>query len=295
MLTAGVGYISYIALKRLTFADPDDEVRLKLAKRGAQLRVDLISKHNAKEVSFDTPDGVGLKALYIKRDKAVGTMVLCHGYRSVKEKLYRLADMFSDFDMVMFDFRGHGQSGGDVISIGCHEYKDVTAAAAFARDRMKEASRAKQPLVVLGLSMGGAASLQCLALDHDMCDALIVDSSYADLWEVVNDVFTHHSGLPQFPFLPIMETMFITTTSCDIRDMRPVEFARDITKPVFFIHSCQDLHTKTSDTLRIFGATKSKGTKLWIGPECEHARLHKFHAEDYEKKVREFLKKLKLI
>ena len=37
--------------------------------------------------------------------------------------------------VLQFDFRGHGESGASVVTLGVHERLDVAAAVAFLRER----------------------------------------------------------------------------------------------------------------------------------------------------------------
>ena len=168
----------------------------------------------------------------------------------------------------------------------------MIAASNYVRNHIEKDSN--RMVVILGLSMGGAASIKAVAQDPTICDALIIDSSYADLWEVITNVFTKHASLPMFPFLPIMEILFTAFSGCRIRDMKPVEYVKEITQPLFFIHTCADTHTKPNDTVRLYAQAKNAvKKKLWMGPEAKHTRLHRTYAAKYRKKVLRFLQSIR--
>jgi len=198
-------------------------------------------------------------------------------------------DMLPEANLLMFDFRGHGESSGNFITIGCQEYQDVIAAARYMRKFLLGSNEDRLPLVLLGVSMGAAAILKAVAENSSICDALIVDSSYADLEETITRAFTEHSGLPRYPFLPAIKILFEAMTTASVAKMRPVDFVTQISLPIFFIHSSSDLHTPPNDTLRLYVAAKSKQTKLWMGPKTKHATLFSVYFGTYQRKIRVFL------
>jgi fermentation-respiration switch protein FrsA (DUF1100 family) len=285
--------VSYVTMRKLTYSDKYDERRQQNAKKAVRIREQLISNHHAKQVRFTTEDKISLSGLYFARNNPKGTMIVCHGYRSNKEMFSGLVDIFPDYNFLLFDFRAHGQSGGDVTSIGVLEYRDVIAASKFVHQRVRNAySGQNHPVIILGVSMGGAAAIKATAHDSKLCDALIVDSAYADLREVVDSGFSRHSGLPRFPFLSIAELLLKGITGISMDQMRTVDFVKNLTKPVLFIHACNDEYTLSHDSIRLYNETKSKHAKLWIGPQAAHAELHLEYPELYQRKVTGFLRKI---
>jgi pimeloyl-ACP methyl ester carboxylesterase len=80
----------------------------------------------------------------------------------------RLADALdlAGFDLISYDARGHGGSGGE-CTLGDDEIHDVAAAVAFAR-------RSHDQVVTVGASMGAIATLRHAAADHDLAGSVIV-------------------------------------------------------------------------------------------------------------------------
>ena len=139
-----------------------------------------------EEVAFNAPDGVPLKGWWVPAPDARGTVVLVHGLNRSRIEMVKKVPFLhkQGWNALLFDLRHHGQSGGDASSFGFFEKQDVHAATAFAR------TRAQGPVVLWGVSLGGAAVTLAAAEDPGVA-ALICDSSYRSL----RDTVAHHLRL----------------------------------------------------------------------------------------------------
>lgn len=101
-----------------------------------------------------TADGVRLAAARLTAStEPVCTIVLVHGFTnwSRSPRIYAFArELAAGTDVIVPDLRGHGSSGGR-CTLGRDEHNDVAAAVAAARPGL--------PVVTVGVSMGGAATL----------------------------------------------------------------------------------------------------------------------------------------
>ena len=76
---------------------------------------------------------------------------------------------------MLFDFRNHGQSSGDLTTLGVREVRDLQAVVDWL-----ERTKSPPSIGVLGVSMGGAAAIDEAAAD-DRVSAVILDSTHATL------------------------------------------------------------------------------------------------------------------
>ena len=119
--------------------------------------------------AFVSDDGVALAGWWIDavrlprgtdpelaEDWGKRTVVLCHGVGSSKERQLDLAQYLAGrgYNVLVFDFRGHGQSAGNFISYGVRERLDVMAAIAWAKTQHPEQS---EHLFGIGSNCGAAA------------------------------------------------------------------------------------------------------------------------------------------
>ena len=282
--------ISYISLRKLVYIG--DDLRMgkeKLSAFSKRTRDRLIEKHGAKKFTCQTEDNVSLSGLIIEREKPVGTLLLCHGYRCCKELTSGYVDLFPEYNTVLFDFRAHGENKKSLTTIGCHEHKDVYAVVKWLKKNKPELTNI--PFVILGVSMGGASALKATERDPNLCDGLIVDSSFSNLKSVFYHAFVNKSGLPTFPFLYIMEKMFNYLGACNIDAMKPLEAVKKFDKPLLLIHSCIDHLVPVQESLLMYAHGVKTGAKLWIAPECKHGWLHKKYPGLYRKKIIKFIQK----
>lgn len=254
-----------------------------------KMRQYLIKHHNAKEFYFKTNDRFKLSGMFIERKNPTATLLLCHGYQCCKELMTGYIHLFPTYNALIFDFRAHGQSEGIITTAGCHEYKDVLAAVNWFKKNKPQLS--KIPLVILGVSMGGAAALKATEFDQSLGDGFIIDSSFSSMNSILYNTFAYKSGLPTFPFLYIMKKMLNYFGKCDINTMKPVDSITKIKKPLLLIHSCVDSLVPVQESLLMYAQVAKTGAKLWIGPKCKHGWLHKKHPKPYKKKINKFIKK----
>ncbi len=277
--------ISYFVLAKMTF--PGDRIVYgsKLSETAMNLRNELLKHPEVSHIRFQSLDGLVLDGLHIKRQNPKACAVMCHGYRSAKEFMYRFMDIFPEWDILLFDFRAHGKSEGSITSIGFHEYKDVIAAAEY----IKSHSPSGIPCYILGISMGGAASLRAAEIKEDLCDALIIDSTYARLTSLVIKSFSSKAHLPLYPFFPVIKILFGRMAAFDMGTMNPEESAAKIKVPILFMHSIKDTFISPSNALKLYSRVQNKRSKLWIAPDCRHGWLHTYYPKLYRKKVLKFL------
>jgi uncharacterized protein len=139
-----------------------------------------------EEVSFSAKDGVPLAGWWVPAADARGTVVLVHGLNRSRIEMVRKTPFLNrkGWNALLFDLRHHGKSGGTVSSFGHFEKLDVHAAADWAR------ARSSGPLVLWGVSLGGASTTLAAAEDPSVA-ALVCDSSYRSLRDTVD----HHLTL----------------------------------------------------------------------------------------------------
>lgn len=126
------------------------------------------------------PNAIGLAGWYVPAASEIGptgpTVVLAHGWGSNKSNLLeRAALLHDDYNLVLFDFRNHGQSRPSPTTQGVREAGDLRAIL----DWLEEA-KGPDRIAVFGVSMGGASALAAADRDERI-DALIVESTHAAL------------------------------------------------------------------------------------------------------------------
>src|SRR5438874_2791992 len=151
--------------------------------------------------AFTSEDGVPLAGWWIDaaklprgidvdlaEDWGKRTVVLCHGIGSAKERELDLAKYLVErgYNVLVFDFRGHGESGGNFISFGVRERFDVMAAIAWAK-----AKHPTQAEHLFGMGSNcGAAALVGAAVEKgpgEQLDGLVLYEPFSRFNEVVKE------------------------------------------------------------------------------------------------------------
>lgn len=134
---------------------------------------------------FHTADGKLLCGDFWAQPHQAPTVVICHGYRVSRSYLRPVAALEYKFgyNILLFDFRGHGESESVITSGGNAEVRDLEAALTVA-NQQPETLPGK--VIIHGFSMGAAVAL--LAPPRSEVAAIIADSPYARLDEVLRRV-----------------------------------------------------------------------------------------------------------
>lgn len=255
----------------------------RIKEKMESVRSRLKKMYNASEVRFTTDDGLVIAGMLVVRENAQRNVIICHGYMGSKERMASFIDMFPRDNVLLFDFRAHGESEGNFISIGYREQADVCAAVQFLQSNAQTKGLS---ICGLGISMG-AASLIRAASEGAPFDALVLDSSFARLNDHVGESFAIRTGLPRFPFLSIMSYMFRWTSGFSIADVNPCDQIKKVACPVFVIHAKDDEVIAVYHAHEIYNNAGSK-KKLWLVDSKRHGYACSDCKEHYVRLANEF-------
>jgi pimeloyl-ACP methyl ester carboxylesterase len=186
-----------------------------------------------------TDDGVGIAGWYVPAANGAGptapTVVLVHGFTVNMSNILRYGEgLHEAFNLVAFDMRNVGRSGGDKTTAGVLEQKDLRAIIDWL-ERTKHPSH----LGVLGNSLG-AATAMAEAVGDPRVEALALDSMHTRLRYQI-EARLSHAGHPAYPgtwaiFIGIRIRTGIDVGSIDAEDELPAFGAR----PMLLTHGTAD-------------------------------------------------------
>lgn len=246
-----------------------------------------------KDVEFkDVKDTINLKGWYFKAKDSDKTVIMAHGYGENRlqfsEKTIDMVKKFQEkgYNMLLFDFRNSGISGGDKTTIGIYEKDDLLGAVKFVK------SQGSKRVVLLGYSMGASTSIVAAADSQDV-DAVIADSPFADLETYLNDNMSKWSGFPSFPFNKTIVLALGIMAGLDPKDVSPVKDMEKIApRPVMLIHGMDDVNISYKNSEELKTAYLSKGTgnvTLWEVPGAKHVQSYEVNPTEYMDRVFAFL------
>src|SRR5438876_2986596 len=125
---------------------------------------------------FETSDGTLLSGDFWAQAQPAPTIVLCHGYRTSRAHMRTAAGLqyAHGYNILFFDFRGHGESDSVMTSGGNAEVCDLEAALEVA---VRQPETLSGKIIIYGFSMG--ASVALLTPPRPEVAAIIADSPYA--------------------------------------------------------------------------------------------------------------------
>ncbi|HYY88328.1 MAG TPA: alpha/beta hydrolase [Chloroflexota bacterium] len=247
---------------------------------------------SVEEVTFaSTEDDLPLSGWFFRSPETLPapTVLLCHGVWTGRRECLPMALRFhqAGYNVLCFDFRAHGLSGGRFTSVGHHETKDVLGAVDYLRQRSEV-----DPLRigVVGFSMGAAATIQAAARCPDIA-AVVADSAYTAFVDAVRYSFRRVAILPHYPFAPLSLQWARWMIRSDPRRLRPVDVIRAISpRPILITHGgADDIVPPQHATLLFQAAEEPK--ELWIAPGVGHVGARDTDPDGYFARIEAFLRK----
>ena len=242
-----------------------------------------------EDVSFPSRhDAVPLSGWYLPAPKDDRCIVLVQGtehHRNSPEigALQLGKDLVEwGFSVLLFDFRGRGQSGGNRSSEGDRERWDTFGAVDYVAQRDIPVER----IGLLGFSLGAGVSILVAAQDPRI-PAVVSDSGFLDY---LMDLRKLSLG----PFrLPSWFAFFVLLTGrvffqADFSKVRPVQAVQQMEQPILFIHGEDDPVIHPQETVELHNLSDNREDRIWIVPGAEHVNVYHSRPQEYVRRVSRF-------
>lgn len=156
-----------------------------------------------QDVQFLAADDTLLTGWWIPANRPRGTILFCHGNAGNIGTLAYLAPEFfkRGFNLLLWDYRGFGQSAGRPSEKGF--YMDARAAYDAAFQAAKAIGK-DLPIILYGQSLGGAVAVH-LATERP-ADGLIIEASFASAADIAARWY------PSIPFYKLLSVSFDSAT-----------------------------------------------------------------------------------
>lgn len=198
-----------------------------------------------------TSDGVRLVARHWRARSPRASVVLAHGFAAgvAELRVVALAEALRDagLDVLAYDARGHGGSGG-VATLGDRERLDVAAAV--------EAVAADGPVVIVGASMGAIAALR-YASSAPGTVAGVVSVSCPARWRLPRNARGVLSALLTQTGIGrrlARRRMGVRIAPTGTRAVPPVELVGSVGAPVTIVHGRRDPFIAVGDAEVLYAA-----------------------------------------
>jgi fermentation-respiration switch protein FrsA (DUF1100 family) len=239
---------------------------------GALLQTSGIEFQN---VELITEDSVKLSAWYTP-PKNGAVILVAHGYGDRRAEDFHVLFASHGYGVIAWDFRAHGESGGEFSSLGYYEALDAKAALDFALSQP-----GVEHIGAWGGSMGAVTMIRATA-QYPEIEALIADSPFATLEDEMN------LRVP-FPIMRSLIRFFAERESAVTRELvRPVEdIARISPRPVLIIQGMGDGMVPLDSAQRLYDAA-GEPRQLWTENDVPHLNMYAYYTTRYTKRVIKF-------
>lgn len=187
--------------------------------------------------------------------------------------------------VLLFDMRGAGASAGTRFTLGAEEVRDVGGAL----DLMESRGLTRNGVALAGYSMGAATSLLAAAEDPRV-RAVVVDSGYADLGDVLDRQVPKASGLPALftPGIVLMARPLLGVDAADIRPIGAVPALAGRGVRLLVIHGEADGMVPVEHGRRI-AAAYGPGVESYFVPGADHVAAYSANPGLYMERLSRFL------
>ena len=214
-----------------------------------------------------------------------GLLVYHHGiWDAWRPRLPLAARMLPEgFDVLMYDARGHGASGGRYCTYGAEERKDLSAMLDHLAGLNVDSSR----VAVVGHSMGAATAVYTARHDERL-KALVLEACYRDLHTAIRDY-----ARALVPFVP--ESVVRTAErraqrkgGFDLQSLSPLSHMPHLDLPVLIVQGTRDRRIKPHYAQEHYDALPEPRSLLWI-EGARHGRVWHEGGDWYMEQLKQWL------
>ena len=240
---------------------------------------------NYQSVSFRSKDGFRVNAWWVPGKKKHKAIILCHGFGSDKSGFLGHISFLhkAGYGLLMFDFRGHGESEQKYTSLGYLEVNDLFGAIKFL-ERKKI-----RTIGVLGISMGASTAIIAAARTKKI-KAVVADSPFAKLGEVIDNYGKKFYRIPSKVVTRLTVWMAELRTGYRYERVTPNEDVKSMNTPLLIIHGKKDALVSLKSIKELYGNAKEP-KELLVFNNSGHAEGHESNRFEYERKVLSFFAK----
>lgn len=236
-------------------------------------------------VEVKATDGVSLRSAYVPSAGSRRCVIVLHGVGDSHAGALGFASMFvrEGYHVLAPDSRGHGQSGGDLLTFGVREASDVLQWAEWLRQQGCE------KIFGLGESMGAGVLIQAAA-KSDAFEAIVAECPFSDFRSIAEYRIVTLMGSRSLAALfvaKLLVSVGILHTrllhGLDLNLASPVEAARKLKTPLLLIHGLADTKIPASHSRTI--AAAQPNASVWFVAGADHVNASATEPVEFRRRV----------
>lgn len=236
-------------------------------------------------------DGLNIKALFVpssKIDQKV-FVIVAHGYNTNGLEMGVYSKFFNeelDFNVLIPDNRGHGESDGNYIGFGWHDRLDYIRWAEFLIKTYGNDIK----IILFGLSMGASTVLMTSGEKlPDNIKAIISDCGYTSAMDILSYQLRRMYGLPPFPVMYITSLLTWFKAGYFLSRASALKQVKKAEVPILFINGKNDTFVPFEMCTRLYEACPAE-KKLFVVEDAGHAECIIKDYDNYRETIKEFIR-----
>jgi pimeloyl-ACP methyl ester carboxylesterase len=228
-----------------------------------------------QEVTLITEDGIKLSAWYTP-PKNGAVILVAHGYNDNRPESLYVMFAKHGYGVLAWDFRAHGNSEGEISSLGYYEQLDVEAALDFAL-----AQEGVETIGAWGGSMG-ASTILLTASQRTEIKAVVADSAFPSLADVLK------LNMPIEFLHPLVLFLGEYQTGIQIEEVNVEKVIGDISpRAVFIIDGWHGAAIIMNSPYRLYDSA-GEPKQIWAEDGVPHLGTYANNPQRYENRVIKF-------
>ena len=282
-----VAYYSPSKRKVQTLAHFDGE-KQKEARNHIKELISYVNEISYEDVYIKSYDGASLYGRYYHTKDGAPLQILCHGYRGSGIRDFcggLMLALKSGCNVILIDERSHGKSDGNTITFGIKERYDVREWIRYANSRFGDTC----PIILTGISMGGATVLMASDLDlPSNVVGIIADCPYSSPKEIIMH-FCKSFKMPAKLVYPFAYLGALIYGRFNVHKSSAYQSVQNTNIPILLIHGESDTLVPCDMSRKLYNACKSEKKHLYTFKDAEHGMSYIVDNEKYESAYNEFI------
>lgn len=241
-----------------------------------------------EEVWINSPHGYPLFGIYLPQAGCSRTVILSHGITNSRYGVVKYIHLFRKrgFNVLLYDLRNHGLSGGRRTTFGYYEKDDLRAWVDWAFERLGPGGL----VGVMGESLGAAVTL--LAAEEDpRLSFCLADCPYNDFYGLLAyRLQVDAPYVPQWLLLKPVTWSIQRMSGMAVKEVSPLQKIARLEMPLFLAHGQADHYIPPAMSQALYEKKKLGICHLYLAAGARHAYSININPAEYDRRVGLFLK-----
>jgi fermentation-respiration switch protein FrsA (DUF1100 family) len=238
-----------------------------------------------EDVTVTNRHGLRLVGWYIPPQNDAVIMVQHGGFANRSVALPDARLLYErGYGVLLTTIQSHDLSEGEVMDLGADAWRDIDAWCRFLLAR-EDLDRDK--IGLLGRSYGGLLAIQCTARNQAI-KAVALDCAIASLKDLIEVTSTAFTGLPPFPFAPMVQFWVERAAGFRFEDVTAIDWIGRISpRPVLLMQGGRDELIPVNSGQRLYDAA-GEPKALWFEAEVGHNEFAELMPQAFQERIAGF-------